>query len=652
MRHKKVFHYSLYLAWLLCAQVLLGWSSQSAQGQVSATEVLATQAVGNEIDGAGVKNIDKEAKQVAAEATADDAGEADEAGEADGEEAAPAQPAAAPAPVPLATLAKSVDFRITLVLKIVLTFVVLLMWISAGDWVSRDSQTHTLGWQNWNMIIFAPFVVVALVMFFLPVATVIRVPVLFVVFVATWIPYVVVHNKNVEPHETVLTGPWWRYVFARMGSKVGIKVDAERKAAWEKGAPVDLIAMGAEDENMNNANLLSARHSPGFLLVKDVIVDMEHRWSDRMMFDFTKQGVKVRYEIDGVWHNGEARDRESSDVMLAVMKTLANLDVKDRRSKQSGEFRAKYEGKSYHCPIVTQGVSTGERVVLSLLGDKKALNNYNDLGMREGLQQQWEELMASDMGLIVLSTLPGGGMTTITDISLSQTDRLMRDFAAVEDINHREEEIQNIKVTTYDTAAGETPDTILPALIRTYPNVFVLRDFVNVESANLMLNEVRDERLVITNVRAKDSAEALLRLLQMKVKPKELASAAKAVLYQRLIRLLCPDCKIAYTPPAEVLKKLGIPAGKIEHLYRPPKPEEIDKPCKTCQGLGYKGRTGVFELLVVTDKMREILIKQPKIDLLKKASRSARQRSLQEEGILLVAKGITSVQELMRILKQ
>ena len=138
----------------------------------------------------------------------------------------------------------------------------------------------------------------------------------------------------------------------------------------------------------------------------------------------------------------------------------------------------------------------------------------------------------------------------------------------------------------------------------------------------------------------------------MKVPAKEFAPVIKAVLYQRLIRLLCPDCKVGYTPPPEVLKKMGIPTGKVEQLYRPPKPEEIDKPCRACQGMGYQGRTGIFELLVVNDQIREILVKQPKLDLLKKAARASHQRLLQEEGILLVAKGVTSIPELMRVLKQ
>ena len=240
----------------------------------------------------------------------------------------------------------------------------------------------------------------------------------------------------------------------------------------------------------------------------------------------------------------------------------------------------------------------------------------------------------------------------LLSVSLEETDRLMRDFVAIEEVNHREADIQNIAVHTYDASAGESPAALMPKLIRKYPNVYICRNLVNSESAKLLINEVKDERLVVTSAPAKEAAEALLRIMQLKVPVKEFAASVKGVLYQRLIRKLCADCKVGYTPPPDVLQKLGIPAGKVEKLYRPPKPEEIEKPCQNCQGLGYRGRTGVFELLVINDQMREILIKQPKVELLKKAARADHQRLLQEEGILLVAKGVTSIPELMRVLKQ
>jgi type II secretory ATPase GspE/PulE/Tfp pilus assembly ATPase PilB-like protein len=337
--------------------------------------------------------------------------------------------------------------------------------------------------------------------------------------------------------------------------------------------------------------------------------------------------------------------------MLAVMKTLANLNVKERRQKQEGKFGAKMEKNTYLLPITSQGVANGERVVLERLDAKNKPHTYESLGMREGLRQQWEEIMARDSGLVVFSAMPGGGLTTMMNASIEETDRLMRDFFSIEDVSRREAEIQNVTVHTYDSSKGETPATLIPKLVRLYPNVYVVRNFVDAQSAELLMNEVADERLVITSVPARDAAEALLRLLQMKLPQKQFADTVTAVLYQRMIRTLCPDCKVGYTPPPDVLKKLGIPPGKVQQLFRPPKPEEIEKPCQTCQGIGYVGRTGIFELLKVTDHMREILAKQPSVELLKKAARADGQRSLQEEGILLVAKGATSLQELQRVLK-
>jgi type II secretory ATPase GspE/PulE/Tfp pilus assembly ATPase PilB-like protein len=607
-----------------------------AQAQTSLSEIGAANAARNEMIGNGGAPPSA-SQQAAADPTAG------------------AQPIAAPA-VDKSTIfdqqSHTLPLSIPVILKLLMTVGVVWMWVAAGDWVNKDSQIHGLGYQQWSLIHYLPFVLVGFILLFIPIPIWIRALILFAVFFFTWLPYVLIHNKNVEPHETVLTASWWRFALATVLGSIGIKVRSERKATYEQGAPVELLAMGAADATANNANLLTARHSPGYLLVKDMFAEIVNRRADKVMLDYGQQGVTVRYEIDGVWHTGEARDRESSDVLLAVMKTLANLNVKDRRNKQEGKFGAKFDGKAYICLLVTQGVQTGERVVVTRVGEKKQLVHYADLGMREGIQKQWAELMAADQGLVVFSALPGGGLTTMMNVSIEETDRLMRDFAAIEEVNTREHDIQNVNVTTYDAAKGETPASILPNLIRTYPNVYILRDMTDVEAAKLLFKEIEEDRLVITSIRAKEAAEALLRFLQLKMPAKEFARSVTGVLYQRLIRKLCPDCKVGYAPPPEVLKKLGIPPGKVEQLYRTPKPEEVEKPCKTCQALGYLGRTGLFELLVVTDQMREILIKQPRLELLKQAARAAQQRSLQEEGVLLVAQGTTSLQELQRVLQQ
>jgi type II secretory ATPase GspE/PulE/Tfp pilus assembly ATPase PilB-like protein len=542
--------------------------------------------------------------------------------------------------------------------KLLAIWLLFLIWVKSADWVNRDTQIFDLGYGKWNPIVFFPFLAV-LLLFVFPIVVGfanfwLAIGLLSVAYLAAYVPYVVTRNKSVQMHEKVFTPDWFRYEIAHLGSKVGLKISAERLAEYEKGARVDLMAIGAPEERDNQANLITARQSPGYLVVKELIADMADRRSDRAILDYTQQSVLVRQHIDGVWHNSEARDRETGDVMLAVMKTLANLSATERRKKQEGKFAAKYNDHSYVCPIASQGVPTGERVVLQLLGGyQRSFKSYEDLGMRQKIGEQWSALMARDKGMLIIAGLPEGGVTTLTDVSLMETDRLLRDFAAIEEEQHRERDIENIEVTTYSAAKGESPFTILPALIRKYPNVYVLREFTDPEAAKSLLNEVRDEeRLVVTNVRAKEAPEALLRMLQQKVPQRDFAAVVTAVLCTRLIRKLCDACKVAYAPTPDLLKKLGIPAGKVEALYRVPKPEEIEKPCPECGNLGFKGRTGMFELLVVDDKIREILVKQPQLDLLRKAARLAGMRTFQEEGLLLVAKGVTSLAELQRILKE
>lgn len=543
--------------------------------------------------------------------------------------------------------------------KLLVIVMLILIWVRSCDWINQDTQIYDLGYGTWNPIELFPFLAILLLFVFPIVVGLanfwIGFGLLFVCYLACFIPYVLLRNKAVELHQRVFTPDWFRYEIAHSLRKVGIKAfEAERKADYEKGAPVDLMAFGGKEERDNQANLITARQSPGYLLVKELVAEMVDRRSDRVILDYSQESVVSRQHVDGVWHNGEARDRESGDVMLAVMKTLANLNAAERRKKQGGKFGAKYNGHSFICPITSQGVPTGERVIVELLGGyQQAFKKYDDLGMRTKLAEQWAGLMATDKGVLVISGMPEGGVTTTTDVCLMETDRLLRDFASVEDVNHRERELENIEATTYDGSKGETAATVLPSLIRKYPNVYIVRDLSDTETSKILMNEVRDEeRLLITNAHAKSAPEALLRVLQLKVPHKEFANLVTGVLCVRLIRKLCDACKIGYAPTPDLLKKLGIPAGTVEALYRSPKPDEVEKPCKECGGLGFRGRTAIFELLEVDDKMREVLLKKPQLDLARKVARAAGMRPFQEEGLLLVAKGLTSLAELQRVLKE
>jgi type II secretory ATPase GspE/PulE/Tfp pilus assembly ATPase PilB-like protein len=227
----------------------------------------------------------------------------------------------------------------------------------------------------------------------------------------------------------------------------------------------------------------------------------------------------------------------------------------------------------------------------------------------------------------------------------------MRDVVAFQAQGAEEPVAENIDVVTYDKA-GEVPQKALETLLRKEPNVVIVNELPNVECAQILCEHAATEQLVMTTVRAKEAVEALLRVLLLKVPASKFAPAVTGVLNQRLVRKLCEECKQAYEPAPQLLKKLGIPAGRIDLLYRTPEPSEQDKVCQRCNGIGYYGRTSIFELLLVNDKMRRALEKQPKLEVLRQVSREAGNRNLQQEGIVLVAQGITSVQELSRVLKQ
>ncbi|MEM9186868.1 MAG: ATPase, T2SS/T4P/T4SS family [Planctomycetota bacterium] len=526
-----------------------------------------------------------------------------------------------------------------------------LIWVRTGDWINRDAQVYELGHETWNPIVLLAGLGAFLTTLFLPFAAVL--PLMLLASFVPLVAYAIKHNQSVESHQKVFTKDWLRWELAKVGAMVGMKVETEKPADYAKGAAVEFSARGGGDVTKDKANLLKARQSPGFVLAKELVAQMVRRRSERVLLDFRADSVGVRHYIDGVWHNGEAVAREDGDVMLAVVKQMANLNPAERRAKQAGEIGAKYQGGVYDLEVSTQGVKTGERAVVAMRDTKqKSLASFADLGMRDKISAQWGEALGAESGLLVASAEPGAGVTTLVDVSLMETDRLMRDFFSIEDAGAPERDIENIVVHTYEGSKGQTAASILEKLGRLYPNAYVCRDISDPATSKGLIGEAKDEgRLVLTSVAAREAPEALLRLLKNKAPHRDLVETVAASINMRLIRLLCDACKVAYEPSPELLKKLGIPAGKVTALYRVPNEEEVKKPCEKCGGVGYYGRTGLFELLIVDDGVRQVLLKQPKMETLRKAARAAGMRNHQEEGILLVAKGATSLQELQRVLK-
>jgi len=284
------------------------------------------------------------------------------------------------------------------------------------------------------------------------------------------------------------------------------------------------------------------------------------------------------------------------------------------------------------------------------------------LGMRDKTREGLQGIIGPGQhGLVVLAALPGDGLSSTWHSTLHGTDRLMRDFISIEEVKKREPDVENVDVSKFDASKGETQEGVIPKLILKQPEVICVPECNSSEAMTLLTKWIEAEnRLAVVSVRAKDASDTIIRLLSMKIPPESLSNTLRGVLYTRLVRRLCEQCRQSVQPTAELLQRLGIPAGRVQVLYQekqPLQPGETRKRgepeiCPACNGLGYKGRIGIFELLVVDDKIKQALLKAPNLETIKKLARAGGNRTLQEEGILLVAQGITSISELQRALKQ
>jgi type II secretory ATPase GspE/PulE/Tfp pilus assembly ATPase PilB-like protein len=540
-------------------------------------------------------------------------------------------------------------------LKIILCWLLFLLWVKTTDFVSQDCLKLRLNYVLWNSVVFFSFVAAFLLLWMIPVFL-IGFILLLLAYAGPFIAYVLYRNSTVTNDKRILTAEHIKHVFDARVKQFGVKVDPAKKKAKKEGPPVQFTGQGAQDERQNTANVLLAKQSPGFPIARELIADMLDHRADSVMLDYSEAAVGVRYQIDGLWHNYEPRDRASGDAMLQVFKLVSALKPTERRAKQEGKFLIELNGSKRKCRFVSQGVQTGERAVVQMFDVVDRMWTFEELGMRQKIEEQLREAMGAPKGFVLFSSLPAGGLTTTLDTAVRSLDRFMRDVVAIEDEAHREHEIQNVHLSTYNSAAAEKPLTALAKAIRSYPNVIVVRDLPDGETVDFLCDQVGSDRMVIGGVRAKESAEALLRVLMLKVPAATFAPAVTAVVNQRMIRKLCEKCKEPYAPPADVLKQLGIPAGRVQALFRPPSPppagQQPPPPCDDCLGLGYKSRTAIFELMLVDDGVRKVLQTTPKVDALRAAARKTGMRTLQEEGIVMVVKGTTSLQELMRVLKQ
>lgn len=553
----------------------------------------------------------------------------------------------APSALPLAQSGWSGPGFYFSLLKLTAFIALFLLWVKIGDWVNQDVQRLHLDAKLWNPLVFFVFAVGFGIGFLLipifPVAVLLGVLAVFVPFIV----YVVHRNGKVDREDRVFTPLHLRKVIGRLSGKKVVELGPD-----DRPPPIRFQALGP-NEQVRNLRMIPARQHPGYQAARELTAGAVERRAEGAMFDIQAGGAACQYEIDGVWMNGPPLPLQQILPAVEALKILCGLNPQDHVNRQEGRFEFKYADVPLSAMFMSQGASGGEKVLLRIQEKQTRFRKLEDLNMRPKLQEQLAKLLGEHRGMIVFSAPPGHGLRTTVTCALTSADRFSREWITIQEENAVYQPVENVHPHTYKAAERALLPDMLDKWFHLEPNVVVFRDIPDGEVLELTAREVENDRLIITTVRAKDCCEALLRLAALQPRSQTFPKALIGVLNQRVLRRLCDACKQPYPPPPELLQRLGIPPGRVQALYRPGAPtQERPEPCPQCQGLGYLGRAAFYELLPVNDTVRKVLAGKPDYATLRKAAKAAGMVSLQEEGVLLVAQGLTTLEELQRVLQK
>jgi len=521
------------------------------------------------------------------------------------------------------------------------------LWAHTTAWVDVDCRALKLNTDLWNSVVVlggvAGFVLVLMLpMFALG---------LIALLAAYGVPlglYISERNQRVPDAAKVMTPAHIQGLIIRGAARLGINISPSRTARDSAlGPPIRFIGKSATGKGEDDSRSRQAEKSRGFVAAKELVYDAIMRRATDVHLEPKEDEFAVRYRIDGVMFPTEPFDRAMGESIINIFKVLGAMDITEKRKPQDGSFRAELEKRMIDFRAASQGTREGEKMSLRILDQANSVSKLSQLGMRKQMQDQLKEVINQPHGLFLSCGPTGAGKSTTLYAALGDLDAFQQNIITVEDpIEYKMANVTQIEV---NVKAGNTFPNALRSILRQDPDVVMIGEIRDAETAKIACQAANTGHMVFSTVHANDTISALYRLIDLGVEPFLLSSSLSAILGQRLVRKLCEDCKEGYAPKAELLKQIGLPAEKIEAFYRPP--SDAHATCPTCGGLGYKGRLGVFELLVINDRLRDMIRENAPVTALRAEARKNGMLYMKEEGLRLVVKGVTSLQELQANVK-
>jgi type II secretory ATPase GspE/PulE/Tfp pilus assembly ATPase PilB-like protein len=533
--------------------------------------------------------------------------------------------------------------------KFIPVLIIYILWAWTTDWVEHDTkELINPKFAVWNSAVFFSGV--------LGLVLVLAIPIYFLglglLLLAYFVPlftYIYARNQIVPDDQKVLTPYHLGEVANDVLFKLGMKPMFNREAGTvdRAGPPITFVGKSTVAGKEDPSRVRQAEESRSYMASKELVYDAVLRRATDIHLEPTAEQLSVRYRIDGILHAAEPFDRPTGDAVVNVFKVLAAMDISEKRKPQDGSFGAQLQGRSLDFRVATSGSKAGEKLVMRILDNSSAVTKMEDLGMRPKLIETVRGLVTQPHGMFLCCGPTGAGKSTTLYAALREIDRYQRNIITVED--PIEYHLDNITQMEVNTKAGQTFATSLRSILRQDPDVIMIGEIRDQETASIACQAANTGHMVFSTVHSNDAVTALFRLLDLGVEPFMIASALSGVLGQRLVRLLCDACKEPYKPKPEFLKKANLPVEKVDVFYR--RPENPEQVCQQCGGTGYFGRTGIYELLVLTEPMRDMIRENPSINKIKAEARKGGMIYLQEDGLRQVIQGRTSIEELLRVVK-
>ena len=407
------------------------------------------------------------------------------------------------------------------------------------------------------------------------------------------------------------------------------------------GNEVDLYSLA--DEMVETEDLLENEDdAPIIKMINAMLSEAIKENASDIHIETFEESLQIRFRVDGVLREVLKPNRKLASLLVSRIKVMAKLDIAEKRIPQDGRISLRIAGRAVDVRVSTMPTGHGERVVLRLLDKNSARLDLQDLGMTDANRVKFSQLIDKPHGIILVTGPTGSGKSTTLYAGLSQIDHKQRNVLTVED--PIEYAIEGIGQTQVNTKVDMTFARGLRAILRQDPDVVMVGEIRDLETAQIAVQASLTGHLVLSTLHTNTAAGAITRMEDMGVEPFLLSSSLLGVLAQRLVRTLCPHCKESHLPDEEELHLLGLPNDNQAHIYR-----AIG--CVECNHKGYKGRTGIHELLLVDDKVRELIHNGKGEQEIEKLIRKSTP-SIRRDGFDEVLAGNTTLEEVLRVTRE